>query len=484
MSEPIFKLYPYQRRWVEDRAKHKAALWSRSAGKTAALTLEPAIDVQLAEAEGRRCEWAFFSASEEQTKEMVLYAARHCQAIELGAEVYEEEHEVLDEGTERKHKVSMLALRFEHGSRILGVPTNPFSIRGKHMNLLGDEAGNWPNADKLWQAAGGIALRGYKVRLAGTAGDRSGPFFEICEGHRDGWSVHKVDIHQAIADGAPITLEDARALAGSGLAFAVEFELQWENAGMRWLAVDEIAACESFDSPLLVPELVVTDDPRDPQSSMWKGHLDAADDRFPYDRPEAWSRLFAPLKGQPDLYLGYDVARRRDFAVLSVVQRVGYFRKLRALVAFKGQRFGMQRAALWEAQRHCRRGCIDSTGLGMQLGEETLERFGSGAVECIEFKSAVKEDMAIRLRRGIAEDKSLVLPRSKLLRESLHSVYKLITASQNARYDAEATDKAGHADHFWSLGLALLAAGDGTGGLALPMSFGAPTWSREDGVIA
>lgn len=478
MSVPIFSLYEYQRRWVEDQARRKAALWSRSAGKTASLTLEPAIDVQVAEAKRQRCEWAFFSASEEQTREMILYAARHCQAIDLGAELYEEEHDVLDEATERKHRVSMLALRFEHGSRILGLPTNPYSIRGKHMNLVGDEAGHWPNADKLWQAAGGIALRGFKIRLSGTAGEPAGPFYEICEGIRPGWSVHKVDIHQAIAQGAPITLEDARAIAGSGYAFAVEFELQWETSGSRWLSLEDISACESFESPLVCPELVIADD----RAADWQHHLDgAAGARFPYDEPEAWRRLFAPLRGRPNLYLGYDVARTRDFAVLSVVQRDGYFDRLRALVAFKGQRFGIQRGALFAAMSHCRRGCIDATGLGMQLAEESEEHFGA-VVEKVKFTAGVKEDMAVRLRRRIAEDRSLTLPRSTLLRESLHSVYKLTTAAGNARYDADATDAKGHADHFWSLGLAELAAGDGSGVLQLPSSFGASRYSREEGL--
>lgn len=477
MSEPLLKLYAYQRRWVEDTAKRKAAFWSRSAGKTAAMTLEPSIDVQVAESDKKRCEWAFFSASEEQTKEMVLYAARHCQAIDLGAEVYEEEHDVVDEGTERKHRVSMLALRFDHGSRILGLPTNPYSLRGRHMNLLGDEAGHWPNADKLWQAAGGIALRGYKIRLGGTAGDPSGPFYEICEGIRQGWSVHRVDIHQAIREGAPITLEDARAIAGNGYTFAVEFELQWETAGARWLALEEITACESFASPLLVPELLVAAD-----KTEWRQHLDMTPGPFPYDSPAAWRRLFAPLKGKGNLFLGYDVARTRDFAVLSVIERDGYFDRLRALVAFKGQRFGIQEAALYEAMSHCRRGCIDATGLGAQLAERAVEKFGA-MVEPVTFNPKVKEAMALTLRRRIAEDRSMTLPRSTLLRDSLHSVRKVTTVAGNARYDAETTDTKGHADHFWSLGLAELAAGDGLGFGALPVSYGTRTFSRDEAIL-
>jgi phage FluMu gp28-like protein len=474
VTQPIISLLDYQRRWVEDQSRFKAALWSRSAGKTFALTLEPAIDVQLAEAEGRRCEWAFFSASEEQTKEMVLYAERHCKAIDLGATQYEEEHETLDERTGEKRKVSMLALRFPHGSRIIGLPTNPFSIRGKHMNLLGDEAGHWPNADALWQAAGGIALRsGFKVRLSGTAGAKKGPFYEICEGLRPGWNVHKIDIHQAIAAGAPITLDEAHRIAGFGRAFAVEFELLWEDEGARWLEIDDITACERGNGVLLVPELVIDAE----RAESWKPLLDAQSTEFPYDKPEAWRRLFAPLVGLPDLYLGYDVARRRHFAVLTVLQVEGQLRLARAVIALKGQRFGLQKGCLWAAFEHVRRGCIDTGGMGMQLGEEAGERFGTTKAEAVEFSTSVKEDLAVRMKRR-TEDRALVIPRSPLLRASLHSVYKQTTAAGNVRFDADATEEAGHADHFWSMALADMAAGDGTQKTPFLASAGARTWSR------
>jgi phage FluMu gp28-like protein len=102
-----------------------------------------------------------------------------------------------------------------------------------------------------------------------------------------------------------------------------------------------------------------------------------------------------------------------------------------------------------------RRACIDSTGIGAQLAEEAVERFGS-RVEAVTFTGAVKEDLAITLRRRF-EDRLIRIPADRDIREDIHSVKKFTTAAGNVRFDAERTER-GHADRFWALALAVHAA--------------------------
>lgn len=478
----IAPLLPYQLRWIHDESRLKAALWTRSAGKTHVISLEPVIDCHRADAAGKPVNWFCFSASEGQTKEIIRYAAIHSKAIDTATafEAEEEEHIVVDEDGKRS-RVTMLSLQFEHGSRLVGLPTNPSSIRGKHGHLLGDEMGHIPNAKALWQAAGGIATRGFKVRLTGTANERSGPFYEIVSGAQPGWAVHKLDIHQAIAEGAPINLEHVYALYGRGRTFATEFLLQFEDAESRLVSLELILPCED-STAALAPLLWV----KKGNESEWQPHLDrqrlepAPSDG--YDDPAAWKRFFAPLAGRT-LYLGYDVARRRDLAVLTIVEPEGALRHLRALVVFEGRRFTEQEGCVYAALEMCRRGCIDSTGIGAQLAERAQERFGTHRVEAVTFTSSVKEDLAVRLLRQF-EDRTARVPPNVALRESIHSVYKLTTAAGNVRYDADSTEETGHADHFWSFGLALMAAGDGGAGVNLNLIQTAKpyTWSRARGL--
>ena len=61
MTSPI--LYPYQRRYLADHAKWKAACWSRQTGKTFTTTLEAVLDVLEAEAAGQMARWTIFSPS-------------------------------------------------------------------------------------------------------------------------------------------------------------------------------------------------------------------------------------------------------------------------------------------------------------------------------------------------------------------------------------------------------------------------------------
>jgi len=98
-----------------------------------------------------------------------------------------------------------------------------------------------------------------------------------------------------------------------------------------------------------------------------------------------------------------------------------------------------------------RRCCIDSTGLGMQLAERAVERFGYRA-EAVRFSGTVKEDLAFPLRSA-HEDRTLRYAKSEPLRVDLRGIKKETTASGNIRFVGEAADS--HCDRFWAKALAL-----------------------------
>jgi phage FluMu gp28-like protein len=482
-------LYAYQQRWLADDSPLKAGKWCRSAGKTFVIMLEPVLDCELATTEGRRVNWFCFSGSEGQTKEMVRQAAIHARAIELAVNEFDEE-EILVTKSGEQIRVTNHVVEFEGGSRIVGLPTNPLSIRGRHGNIIWDEAGTTPNAEEIWSAAAPIAGRkGFKLRVVGTPGPKSGPFWEIFSGilpgadyagatRTDGWSRHNVDVYLAIAEGAPLDLAKIKTVV-RGRRFITEYEVMFEDAESRLISLERIVACED-PSTLTAQFLRIDAEHR----GDWEPFLDKSSGEAPpsdgYDEQIAWARLFAPLAGK-NLFLGYDVARKRHLSVLWIVEPDGGLRRTRAVVAFYRRRFAEQRAALWAAAMHCRRICIDSTGLGTQLAEETVEYFGESRVEAVDFNLAVKEDLATRMLRGY-EDVSQRIPPSPEIRDSINSVYKINTAAGHARYDADATEESGHADYFWAQALSLLAAGDAN---AVPMmkSYGRRTWSRAGGMF-
>ena len=97
-----------------------------------------------------------------------------------------------------------------------------------------------------------------------------------------------------------------------------------------------------------------------------------------------------------------------------------------------------------------RRACIDSTGMGAPLAESLEREFGP-RVEPVTFTSAVKEDMAYRVKRRMEQRLDLI-PDAPEIARAFGAVKKLVTAAGNTRFDAERTDR-GHADEFWAKAL-------------------------------
>ncbi len=103
-----------------------------------------------------------------------------------------------------------------------------------------------------------------------------------------------------------------------------------------------------------------------------------------------------------------------------------------------------------------KRCAIDATGLGAMLAEELQTKWGA-RVEPVVFTQAVKEALAVRVKR-LLEEGRLRLPADPAVRAALGAVKRYVTPAGHFRFDAERTEASGHADHFWALALALAAA--------------------------
>jgi phage FluMu gp28-like protein len=121
-----------------------------------------------------------------------------------------------------------------------------------------------------------------------------------------------------------------------------------------------------------------------------------------------------------------------------------------------------------------RRAAIDMTGLGLGLFEYAQKEYGTGRIQGVNFASSVPatrvirmdgrkremvrvtESLAMELLR-LYEDRRVQHPRDGRLRDDLRKPEKVTTPG--GRVSIAATrDEAGHADHFWSLALAMEAA--------------------------
>ena len=173
-----------------------------------------------------------------------------------------------------------------------------------------------------------------------------------------------------------------------------------------------------------------------------------------------------------DLYVGFDVGRKVDLSVITVLEKVCSTFYVRGMLRIQDMRLPDQELRLGEICRlpKFRSAAIDMTGLGLGLYEYARKSFGS-RIRGINFASTVPvtraieqegrkresvrvtEKMAVELLRCY-EDRRMRHPRDGRLRDDLRKPEKV--TSPGGRVSISATrNEAGHADHFWSLALAV-----------------------------
>jgi phage FluMu gp28-like protein len=423
MVTPAVPLYAFQKRWVTDRSRFKIGKWSRQVGKSFAVALE-AVDDGMETAQN----WVLLSSGERQSKELMQKVKMHCEAYMIAASAIQEEEFKGPDGA----RYTMLTIGLPNGARIIGLPANPDTARGFSGNVICDEFAFHKDADAIWKAIFPTVSRGYKLRMVSTPQGLGNRFHRLFTGDNN-WSKHDVDIYQAVADGVPYDIDELRTGLDDPDAWEQEYEVRFVDEASAWLTYLMISGCQHDSAP---PEI---------------GHEELTND--------AIDRIAESIKGRA--FGGFDVARRKDLTVLDIEDLVGDVYWQRAMIIFPKVRLTEQKEMLWRLMGRVRmeRVCIDATGMGMSLAEDTVKKYGAYNAEAVEFTNKVKQDLAVRTRR-MFEDRLCRIPICEKLRDDLHAVKKTTTAAGNIRFDAERTDL-GHADRFWAKSLALMASDAG-----------------------
>lgn len=451
LKSPLIPLTLYQKRWVEDKSRFKIGRITRQGGKTFAATLEAVLDCY-----EHPTQWVCLSRGERQSKELIAQCKVHAQAV--GAAV--KEAETLFRAEEAEYK--MLEIVFPNGSRIIGLPANPDTARGWSANILLDEFALHKDSRAIWRALYPTITRGYKIRIISTPFGKKNKFYELCTAD-NGYSKHVVPIQLAVKEGLilrneegkPTTVEELKKGFGDEEGWAQEYEVEFLDEATAFLTYDLIALVESEECEAF--------------PGWAKDLLDEAKDAYKVFKrtsseppaPPADAGAPGTPAGTPprSLYLGFDVARKRDLSVIWIDELRDGVAWTRGVIEMQKQPFFVQKRVLFRllSNPEMRRGCIDRTGLGMQIAEEAAERFGAWKVEGIDFNARNKEALATALKQNF-EDLRSRIPIANAIRNSLHSVKKYETSTGHFRFDADRTEETGHADHFWAKALATQAA--------------------------
>ena len=451
LFEPRLKLLPYQRAWVNDQARWKFGLMSRQVGKDFAAAFEGIRDCLRYDRNRQKTTWLIAAPSERQSLESLQRWKNWAESLGISLVSYEEHR-----GGGSESLLQSAVMVFPRGSRVIAVPGKPDTVRGFSANVLLTEFAFFEQPDATWRAilpsitngqGGGVK----KVRLITTPNGLGNKAHDLWVRNFRGknsisnlksqisnsgasaplWSCHFIDIHEAVQQGLPVNIEELKAALNDPEGWAQEFECQFLDVQTVLLPYDVIAACESSDATATVP------------AGFWQGGR---------RRP---------------LVMGLDFGRRHDLTVAWVLARVGDVWQTVEVLELDKMPTDQQVEILRPRLLQCGRVCLDYTGPGVGLGDCLAkefrpyepERHQFGKIELCNFTQALKVDIFSKLRMAF-ENRALRVPVNRAIREDLHSVNRVSSASGQISYRAPHSPD-GHADRCTALALALRAVGDG-----------------------
>lgn len=337
---------------------------------------------------------------------------------------------------------SAYVLQFASGRRIHSMSSNPDAQAGKRGSRILDEFALHKDQRKLWAIAYPGITWGGSMELVSTHRGSYSFFNSLVREARLGGNPKNISLHR-------VTLQDA---LEQGFLFKLQQALP---ADAEQQAMDEAqyfdyvkhgaADAESFDQEYMCI-------PADDDAKFLEYGLITACE---YSGGTVWQRgLEGPFQGR--LFCGVDIGRKKDLTCLWVVEQLGDVLYTRHVEVMEKMRKSDQEKILYPWFERCDRICIDNTGMGIGWTDDAQDKFGEARVEGVTFTAQVKEVLAYGLK-GDMEDRKLRIPENPHIRADFRKLQKVTTAAGNVRFVAE-SDSGGHADRFWALALARMAA--------------------------
>lgn len=445
-------LLQYQDENRADKSRFKISLWSRQTGKDHTATCEATEDCFKAIVDGRNgTQWMIAAPSERQSLESLDKAKEWTEAFAGVIDDYEERRE--GSSSESLLKSAEITIRAKNGprgkSKLRCVPGKPSTVRGISSNLIITEFDFLEQPDETWRAVlPSITnpLKGGKkvVRLITTPNGIGSAAHKIWS-KTDGkvkWSRQKITIHDAVRMGLPVDIEELREAFDDPEGWAQEFECEFLDTASVLLPYEVLAAIENPLATQAAPD------------GYWSGAL-----AVPVDA-------------------GIDFGRKRDLSVFWALENIGGFRMTREVFEMERMPTHIQMEHLRPRVSRCRRVSYDYTGPGIGLGDLLVAEFGEwnparhlyGKIDLVTFTNQIKCEIFPKIRAE-ADRRMIGLPVSRVIREDLHSMCRVITPNGNVTYRAPHTED-GHADRCTALALAIRA-GEGPMNIGSFSTFGA-----------
>lgn len=364
----------------------------------------------------------------EMAREFIDVCAMWAKAFNIAAEAADEE--MLDGDGE---KVQAFRIRFASGFKIVALASVPRALRGKQGLVIIDEAAFHRDLAEVLKAAIALLMWGGQVVVVST--------------------------HDGVANPFNLLLDDIRAGRRKGEALTITFG-DAIAAGLY----ERVALAASIKGRTMEPKAVWIADIRDTYGEDAEEELDCVPKAGAgsWLDPAALAGCEHADAGKPELYggglvyLGRDVARRRDLAVIHAFELVGDVLWCRERWLGRNVKFAVQDAASADMFQRYRVAAywIDQTGMGEKVVEDEQARYGETRVSGQLLTGPNRLDLATAFRDRV-EKQLIRVPPLPELRTDYRAIKKVGGVGGSIRI---VDDGDVHADEFWATSLACRAA--------------------------
>lgn len=384
----------YQVRFLTDGSRKRAMLKARQIGLSETLMYDGAQEALTT----RKRDVYFVSVNFSSSKELLRGALKWIKIAHLLSPLLAKSAPIVRE--------SATTVELGNGSRIIALPCRPGAVRGKTGSIYLDECDHYLNPRELWKAIAPAISSNPKLRitLSTTPLGQRGLLYSIFEeGKDDGWSLHKVDVHDAIRDGHPESVLELKA-DYTEEDWAQEFECAFVGDSDRYFGHDWMRRCWSAE-PVL----------------------------------EGASTI------------GMDVGRINDRSAYSEILRVD---DRAGLGRWDLLSRGMDHVAQFEHMREVidetepQRVIVDARGEGSGLADFLAHHYGRQMVQRLSVTEGYYQEAIPALKRA-GEQGRLFLPRDPRLVGAFGKISKQLSVSGKQMWRAR-RDGQGHADLFYA----------------------------------
>jgi phage FluMu gp28-like protein len=387
-------LLGYQQRLVESCSTHAVTVAEkgRRTGATWGAASYGVLLSASAKADGGM-DTLYMGTSHDMAKEFLDACAMWAKAFDRACSSIGEF--IFNDGSEKG--IQALRIDFASGFSIVALSSKPRTLRGRQGFAILDEAAFVDNLAELLKAALAFLIWGGKVLIISTHNGADNLFnqliTEIRAGRKD-YNLLRFDLDEALQDGLYERI--CMVLGDRAGAWSPEKEAEWREKLIKDYgegADEELYCIPSQGSGVWLPATLIEPRMHDapvlrlafpPAFTLQPEHIRKAE-------VQAWidTELLPVMRAtlDPNLMTGFgmDIARHRDQTVMCAMQITRLMRRvvpfMVELLRVPFQQQEQIRNALVAGLPRFIGGRTDATGIGAQLAESGMQKFGSSMVE-------------------------------------------------------------------------------------------------------